>query len=377
MSSRLSASGCPRTLSAVRPQYTPFRRKCAVRWYARSLFWKLFSKRQGKRQGPDRGAAGAHLIQLLHVLDVQRNVERGHRRVVLCRRHCASRGHVGAVKVGAEISVGSSSVLEQPRDVRSGRFHVSQVEVVESGGRSPPEVTCCPSRTDHQQTAWPPHHTHRALDSMSRRSTRRSDAAPATAAAINRLSAQTSTTLRSSLVIPTLAQILSELAQNSLDAGAKRIDVWVNVAPGDESLRVQDDGSGMSREQLGSIGERYGKSSCAAPLTHSDQQGKRRLCPWRHLWLSRRGSRFHRRALLARGYEPRRQVRHLCASHQGEVGHWHKLTAEWQYYLHWQGSGHGHLTARYKCERTRRVRSGASSSSSARQWRVDSVSQGA
>ncbi|WOO77767.1 DNA mismatch repair protein MLH3 [Vanrija pseudolonga] len=111
---------------------------------------------------------------------------------------------------------------------------------------------------------------------MSRRSTRRSDAAAATtAAAINHLSAQTSATLRSSLVIPTLAQILSELAQNSLDAGAKRIDVWINVAPGDESLRVQDDGVGMSREQLGRIGERYVTSKGSATSVLGDTYGFR------------------------------------------------------------------------------------------------------
>ncbi|KAL1408393.1 DNA mismatch repair protein [Vanrija albida] len=111
---------------------------------------------------------------------------------------------------------------------------------------------------------------------MSRRSTRRSEASDAaTAAAIHRLSAHTSTALRSSLVIPALAQILSELAQNSLDAGAKRIEVWVNVAPGNESLRVEDDGAGMGSEQLARLGERYVTSKGTSRSLLGDTYGFR------------------------------------------------------------------------------------------------------
>ncbi|GFZ45397.1 hypothetical protein JCM24511_03123 [Saitozyma sp. JCM 24511] len=74
---------------------------------------------------------------------------------------------------------------------------------------------------------------------------------------ISPLSRPTSARLRSSLVIPTFPQVLSELVQNSLDAGAERIDCWLDVTPGNQSLRVEDDGRGISREGLRTIGERY------------------------------------------------------------------------------------------------------------------------
>ncbi|WVQ80577.1 hypothetical protein IAT38_002682 [Cryptococcus sp. DSM 104549] len=67
----------------------------------------------------------------------------------------------------------------------------------------------------------------------------------------------TSTTLRSSLILPSLPQILSELLQNSLDAGATRIDCWVDLTKGGESLRVVDDGAGIGVEGLKKVGKRF------------------------------------------------------------------------------------------------------------------------
>jgi signal transduction histidine kinase len=64
--------------------------------------------------------------------------------------------------------------------------------------------------------------------------------------------------LRSSQILTTLAQIISELVQNSLDAGAKHVDVGVD-AEGWECW-VRDDGCGMSREDLGKLDGRYSAS---------------------------------------------------------------------------------------------------------------------
>ncbi|ODN74542.1 hypothetical protein L202_06913 [Cryptococcus amylolentus CBS 6039] len=67
----------------------------------------------------------------------------------------------------------------------------------------------------------------------------------------------TSTTLRSSVILPSLPQILSELLQNSLDAGATKIDCYVDLTKGAESLRVEDDGAGIDREGLEKVGKRF------------------------------------------------------------------------------------------------------------------------
>ncbi|BEI84001.1 hypothetical protein CcaverHIS002_0406050 [Cutaneotrichosporon cavernicola] len=77
---------------------------------------------------------------------------------------------------------------------------------------------------------------------------------------IERLCRPTATRLRSSLVIPSLPQVLTELAHNALDAGATRIECWVNLVPGDESARLEDDGHGIGLEDLGIVGQRYSTS---------------------------------------------------------------------------------------------------------------------
>ncbi|WVQ72847.1 hypothetical protein IAR50_002408 [Cryptococcus sp. DSM 104548] len=67
----------------------------------------------------------------------------------------------------------------------------------------------------------------------------------------------TSTTLRSSVILSSLPQILSELLQNSLDAGATKIDCYIDLTKGAESLRVEDDGAGIDREGLEKVGKRF------------------------------------------------------------------------------------------------------------------------
>ena len=74
------------------------------------------------------------------------------------------------------------------------------------------------------------------------------------------LSKPVSDRLRSSVIIPTLPQALSELVQNSLDAGSSRIECWIDLSPVSESIRVQDDGHGIDEEGMKRVGERYGQS---------------------------------------------------------------------------------------------------------------------
>ncbi|WVQ96780.1 hypothetical protein IAU59_003887 [Kwoniella sp. CBS 9459] len=78
-----------------------------------------------------------------------------------------------------------------------------------------------------------------------------------TSSYITPLPTPTSTKLRSSLVIPTFPQILNELAQNSLDARCKKIEVTVDLRKGFESIRVVDDGCGINRDGLKKIGKRF------------------------------------------------------------------------------------------------------------------------
>lgn len=78
--------------------------------------------------------------------------------------------------------------------------------------------------------------------------------------AITSLSNPVSDRLRSSVIIPTLPQALSELVQNSLDAGASRIECWIDLSPGNESIRIQDDGHGIDEEGMKRVGERHGQS---------------------------------------------------------------------------------------------------------------------
>jgi DNA mismatch repair protein MLH3 len=66
------------------------------------------------------------------------------------------------------------------------------------------------------------------------------------------------TRLKSAVVIPTFSQILNELVQNSLDAGASRIECWINLERGNESIRLEDDGYGIDIDGLKHIGRGSG-----------------------------------------------------------------------------------------------------------------------
>ena len=79
----------------------------------------------------------------------------------------------------------------------------------------------------------------------------------ATTASIEHLSTATRNKLRSTQILTSLPQIISELLQNSLDAGAHHIDIGVDCE--EWSCWVSDNGAGMSKEGISILGEgRYG-----------------------------------------------------------------------------------------------------------------------
>jgi DNA mismatch repair protein MLH3 len=67
--------------------------------------------------------------------------------------------------------------------------------------------------------------------------------------------------LRSAVIIPTFTQILNELVQNALDAGASRIECWISLEKGSETIKVEDDGHGIDTYGLDHIGRTSGEHS--------------------------------------------------------------------------------------------------------------------
>ncbi|KAJ6539720.1 hypothetical protein B0H19DRAFT_370767 [Mycena capillaripes] len=88
-------------------------------------------------------------------------------------------------------------------------------------------------------------------------------------AAIEPLPDVTRTKLRSTQILTSLSQIVSELLQNSLDAGAHQIDIGVDCE--EWTCWVRDDGSGMSKDGMDILGTgRYGTSKAYAPDSLND-----------------------------------------------------------------------------------------------------------
>lgn len=84
---------------------------------------------------------------------------------------------------------------------------------------------------------------------------------PNAGASLSRLSAPTRVKLRSTQLLSSLPQIVSELLQNSLDAGAQHVDIGVDCE--EWNCWVRDDGHGISKEGLTILGKgseegRYG-----------------------------------------------------------------------------------------------------------------------
>jgi DNA mismatch repair protein MLH3 len=82
---------------------------------------------------------------------------------------------------------------------------------------------------------------------------------------MEQLPAETRSKLRSTQILTSLPQIISELLQNSLDSGARRIEIGVDCE--EWTCWVRDDGTGMSKEDLGILGKgvedgRYGEFPC-------------------------------------------------------------------------------------------------------------------
>ena len=65
---------------------------------------------------------------------------------------------------------------------------------------------------------------------------------------LHHLSKATQSKLRSTQIIVSLPQLISELVQNALDAGAGQVDVGVDCE--DWSCWVKDDGKGISKQDL-------------------------------------------------------------------------------------------------------------------------------
>lgn len=87
-------------------------------------------------------------------------------------------------------------------------------------------------------------------------------------AAIEPLPVPTRNKLRSTQILTSLSQIVSELLQNSLDAGARAVEVGVDCE--EWTCWVRDDGSGMSKDGMNVIGGgleagRYGTSKAYDP----------------------------------------------------------------------------------------------------------------
>lgn len=79
---------------------------------------------------------------------------------------------------------------------------------------------------------------------------------PPPARPVAALPARTTSLLRSSLVIPSIPSILVELVQNALDAQANTVDLFFDLERW--SIKIEDNGWGLSRDNLGRVGgERY------------------------------------------------------------------------------------------------------------------------
>jgi len=72
---------------------------------------------------------------------------------------------------------------------------------------------------------------------------------------IKRLPESAHSSLRSSVVLSDLPRVVEELIYNSIDANASKIDIEINV--GACYIKVEDDGCGITRDELVLLGEKY------------------------------------------------------------------------------------------------------------------------
>jgi DNA mismatch repair protein MLH3 len=67
------------------------------------------------------------------------------------------------------------------------------------------------------------------------------------------LSLPTQAKLRSTQILPSLPQLVSELLQNALDAGAKNVDIGLDAQ--EWMCWVKDDGHGIARDVLSAMAQ--------------------------------------------------------------------------------------------------------------------------
>ncbi|KAG6910981.1 hypothetical protein DXG01_006035 [Tephrocybe rancida] len=133
---------------------------------------------------------------------------------------------------------------------------------------------------------------------------------PQSQTAVKKLDAQTRVKLRSSQILTSIPQIVTELVQNSLDAGATNIDIGVDCE--EWTCWVRDDGGGINKDGLlllasGSEEGRYGTHlvvrSHSSILTRNSRKFKnipvRRVKLFFDFWISwRRYMPVRRRVYL-------------------------------------------------------------------------------
>ncbi|RRT68839.1 hypothetical protein GW17_00030688 [Ensete ventricosum] len=76
---------------------------------------------------------------------------------------------------------------------------------------------------------------------------------------IKRLPRNVHGTLRSGVVMFDLPRVVEELVNNSLDANPTKVSVFVNVRTC--YIKIEDDGCGITRDELVTLGEIYGLNS--------------------------------------------------------------------------------------------------------------------
>ncbi len=80
------------------------------------------------------------------------------------------------------------------------------------------------------------------------------------------LSEPVRTRLRSTYILTSLPQVVSQLVKNSLDASASHIDVGVDCQ--EWECWVKDDGNGISRSGLDALSESYEAGRYSMSLLH-------------------------------------------------------------------------------------------------------------
>jgi len=74
---------------------------------------------------------------------------------------------------------------------------------------------------------------------------------------IKRLPKSVHSSLCSSVILSDLPRVIEELIYNSIDANASKIDIAVNIRAC--YVKVEDDGCGITRDELVLLGEKYSK----------------------------------------------------------------------------------------------------------------------